>query len=347
MHLLKIFTPARPRPRNSSHRLALAMVALCALTSLGTSGYVLIEGMSPIDALYMTVITLSTVGFGEPVPLSSVGRLYTIGLIMLGIGTAFYAVGALTAFVIEGRLQEILEKRSMERTLASLRNHVIVCGFGRFGRSVTEHLRKAKSSVVVIDDDPSVEEACVELGCAFVLGSALDDSILARAAIDRASAIVAAIPSDSDNVFIALSAHETNPDIAIHARAETDEGIHRLRRSGASQIISPHRLGGQRVANAIVRPGVVEFLELSAPGDGAEVDLEEVVLAAGSRLVGVELKELKSLGVPLAVIAIKRGSESLKIRPGADEVLREGDRVVVVGDHDVLARMAEMAAAKG
>ena len=263
---------------------------------------------------------------------------------MLGIGTAFYAIGALTAFVIEGRLQEILEKRSMERTIASLRDHVIVCGFGRFGKSVSEHLRRAKSAVVVIDNDPSVEKDCTALGCTFLLGSALDDAVLARAAIDHAAAIVAAIPSDSDNVFIALSAHETNPNIAIHARAETDAGIRRLRMSGASQIISPHRLGGQRVANAIVRPGVVEFLELSAPGDGAAIDLEEVVLSAGSRLIGTALGDLESLGMPLAVIAIKRGSEQLKIGPGADEVLCEGDRVVVVGDHDALRRLADMAA---
>ena len=328
----------------ATQRFALALIALLALTFLGTSGYMLIEGMPFIEGLYMTVITLSTVGYGETAPLSDAGRLFTIGLIVLGIGTAFYAVGALTAFVLEGRLREILEKRSMERTIAKLRNHVIVCGFGRFGKSVSEHLRQANSTVVVIDVDPSVESACEALGCPLILGSALDDAVLGRAGIERASAIVAAIASDSDNVFIALSAHEVNPDIAIHARAETDAGIHRLRMSGASQIISPHRLGGQRVANAIVRPGVVEFLELSAPGDGAKVDLEEVALAEGSHLVGRSLGDLESLGVRVAVIAIKRGGASLEIRPGPTEVLRAGDRVVVVGDHDDLGRLAEMAA---
>jgi voltage-gated potassium channel len=340
-----IVDPVKTLSSNASQRLTLALLALILLTLLGMLGYTLIEDMSPLDALFMTVITLSTVGYGETVPLSDAGRLYTICLIMLGIGTAFYAIGALTAFVIEGRLREALEKRSMERTIASLRDHVIVCGFGRFGKAVSEHLRRAKSDVVVIDIDPSVEGDCAALGCAFLLGSALDDEVLARAAIDRAAAIVAAIPSDSDNVFITLSAHEVNPDIAIHARAETEAGIHRLRMSGASQIISPHRLGGQRVANAIVRPGVVEFLELSAPGDGAAVDLEEVVLSAGNQLIDRALEDLKSLGLPLAVIAIKRGNESLKIRPGAKEVFREGDRVVVVGDHDTLSRLAEMAAA--
>jgi voltage-gated potassium channel len=346
MPFSNIVDPVKTLSSNASQRLTLALLALALLTLLGTLGYTLIEDMSPLDALFMTVITLSTVGYGETVPLSDLGRLYTIGLIVLGIGTAFYAVGALTAFVIEGRLREVLERRSMERTIASLRNPVIVCGFGRFGRSVSEHLRRAESAVVVIDNDPGVERDCAALGCTFLLGSALDDAVLAQAGIDRAAAIVAAIPSDSDNVFIALSAHETNPDITIHARAETDAGIRRLQMSGASQVISPHRLGGQRVANAIVRPGVVEFLELSAPGDGAEVDLEEVVLSSGSPLIGKALRDFRSLGMHLAVIAIKRGSESLKIQPGADEVLCAGDRVVVVGDHDALGRLAEMAAAR-
>jgi len=141
---------------------------------------------------------------------------------------------------------------------------------------------------------------------------------------------------------VPLSAHESNPDIAIHARAETEAGIHRLRMSGASQIVSPHRLGGQRIANAIVRPGVVEFLELSAPGDGAEVDLEEVVLAEGSQLVDKAISDLRDLDLRVAVIAIKRGTESLNLQPDSAEVLRAGDRVVVGGDHDDLGRLADL-----
>jgi voltage-gated potassium channel len=345
MPLSKIVAPQKSTGATATQRLALAVVGLFMLTALGTCGYVLIEHMDPIDALYMTVITLSTVGYGEPVPLTDTGRLYTIGLIVVGIGTAFYAIGALTAFVLEGHLREALERRSMKRTIASLHDHVIVCGFGRFGQSVSEHLRKANASVVVIDIDAEAEAGCMALGCTFLHGTALDDANLAEAGIDRASALVVAIPSDSDNVFIALSAHEVNPDLTIHARAETDAGIRRLRMSGASQIISPHRIGGQRVANAIVRPGVVEFLELSSPGDGAEVDLEEVVLSSGSRLVDRSIDDLESLGIHVAVIAIKRGSERLKIRPDLGETLHAGDRVVVVGDHPELNRLADMAAA--
>jgi voltage-gated potassium channel len=337
------FDEAAPRSRLPAARLRVALAALASLTTLGTAGYVLIEGMALPDALYMTVITLSTVGYGETVPLSEIGRLYTIGLIVLGVGTVFYAVGTLTSFLIEGRLQQILGRRTMKRAIAALHDHVIVCGFGRFGRAVSEHLRLGGKPVVVIDSDPAIRAECDGMGCLFVLGSALEDEVLAEAGIERARALVAATPSDSDNVFISLSAREANPPILIHARAETRAGVRRLRLSGANQVISPHRLGGQRVANAIIRPGVVEFLELSTPGDGADVDLEEIALSADSALVNTPLGDLSTHGLRAAVVAIKREDEPLRLNPGPTEVLRAGDRVVVVGDHEDLNRFAELA----
>jgi voltage-gated potassium channel len=333
--------------RSPTAWLVIALGALASLTALGTFGYVLIEGMSFLDALFMTVITLSTVGYGETAPLSEAGRLYTIGLIAVGIGTVFYTAGALASFIIEGRLRQILGRRTMKRAIAVLHDHVIVCSFGRFGRAVSENLRRAGAPVVVVDLDPAVEAACEAMGCHFVLGSALEDATLAKAGIERARALVAAIPSDSDNVFVSLSAREANPEILIHARAETPAGERRLRLSGANQVISPHQLGGQRIANAIVRPGVVEFLELSTPGDGAGVDLEEVALAPDSSLVNLPLRDLSARGLRVAVIAIKRGDEPLRLKPGPSETLRAGDRVVVVGDHDDLNRLAELAAPSG
>lgn len=337
------FDDAEFQPRAPTVRLLLALVALVSLTALGAAGYVLIEGMAPIDALYMTVITLSTVGYGETVPLSEIGRLYTIGLIVLGLGTVFYAVGTLASFLIEGRLRQILGRRTMKRAISALRDHVIVCGFGRLGHAVSEHLRFGGTPVVVIDSDPAAGEKCSAMGCLFVLGSALEDAVLAEAGIERARALVAATPSDSDNVFIALSAREANPPILIHARAETRAGVRRLRLSGANQVISPHRLGGQRIANAIVRPGVVEFLELSEPGDASDVDLEEIALSADSALVNTQLGDLSDHGLRAAVVAIKCESEPLCLKPGPAEVLRAGDRVVVIGDHEDVNRLAKLA----
>jgi voltage-gated potassium channel len=328
-------------------RLAGALAILASLTLLGSLGYVWIEGMSFLDAFYMTVITLSTVGYGETAPLSDIGRIYTIGLILLGLGAALYAISTLATSLIEGRLLQIMGRTRMKRAIATLHDHVIVCGFGRFGQAVSRNLRLAETTVVVIDPDPAIEAECREQSCYFIRDSALEDTVLVKAGIEKARALVAAIPSDSDNVFVTLSAREAHPEIRIHARAESHAGARRLRLAGANQVISPHGLGGQRIANAIVRPGVVEFLELSSPGDGAEVDLEEIALAAESPLVDAPLSDFRERGLLAAVVAIKRGDEPLRLNPGPSERLRAGDRVVVVGDHDNLNRLAELAAPSG
>jgi len=328
----------------SLRRLVIGLGLLAVLTIAGTAGYVAIADMSVLDALYMTVITLSTVGYSEVAELGPGGKLYTAALIVVGVGAVFYVVVALAAFFIEGRLQEFLGRRQMKKAIVSLSDHVIVCGFGRFGRAVSRQLRQYGRPVVVIEPNAAKEQECLDLGCHFLAGSALDDEVLAEAGIERARAIVAAIPNDSDNVFVALSAREANPEIHIHARAETPAGERRLHLSGANQVISPHQIGGQRIANAIARPGVVEFLELSAPGDGAEVDLEEIALSADSELAGVPIRDLSGHGTHVAVIAIKRGDEPLRIQPAPGEALQAGDSIVVVGDQENLRRLAALAA---
>jgi voltage-gated potassium channel len=318
-----------------------ATAFLLALTILGTFGYVAIEDMAPFDALYMTVITLSTVGFHEVHPLSPAGRAFTIVLIVFGVGAALYTVGALAGFVIEGRLRSVLGRRSMQREIDALEDHVVLCGFGRLGRAVSRRL--GTTPVVVIDVDASLQSECEDAGHWFVHGSALEEGVLRAAGIQRARALIAAIASDPDNVFIALSARDLHPEIQIHARAETAAGVRRLELSGVHQVVSPHQLGGERIANALLRPGVVEFLELADPGTEGEIDLEEVVLSARCPLEGVALRDLHPRGVAVSVVAIKRGSERIRLRPGPDEVLRGGDRVVAIGDRVNLGRLAGLA----
>ena len=318
-------------------------MSLLGLTVSGTIGYSLIEGVTPSEALYMTVITLSTVGYGEIVPLSPAGRWFTMGLIALGVGAVFHAAGALAGFVIEGRLRELLGRRSMQRSVDRLHDHVIICGFGRLGKAIAAKLKARE--VVVVDQDVRLQKEAEDAGHLFVHGSALEDAVLRSAGIERARALIAATGSDPDNVFIALSARELEPGIQIHARAESAAGVHRLKLSGADQVISPHEIAGQRIANALLRPGVVEFLELSDPGEGAEVDLEEVVLAATSLVDGVPIRELRAHGLHVAVVAIKRGDEPIRLNPKADDILRGGDHVVAIGDRENLTRLAEAAQA--
>ncbi|MDH5670805.1 MAG: potassium channel protein [Myxococcales bacterium] len=325
-------------------RLLVALGCLVGLTLIGTAGYMGIEGMGLLDAVFMTVITLSTVGYGEVVPLGTAGKLFSIVLITSGLGTVLYSLGAMAEFLLEGRLGGVLWRRSMMKSISVLREHVIVCGHGRLGRVVTDELRKSGVEVVVVDPRPELEAELVEAGVYHVIGSALEESVLESAGIARARAIVVTTPEDADTVFITMSARSLNASIAIHARAETDTGGRRLRMVGADQIISPYQLGGQRMANAIVRPEVVDFIELSVPGAGAEIDLEQVVIGADSRLDGCRVDEIAN-HVDLSVVALRRGAEPLRLRLDRHEMLRAGDRVVVVGEPEQMRRLSTLAKA--
>ncbi len=331
------------RDRSHGRRAIVALGVLFALTLVGTFGFMLVERLGFLDALYMAVITLSTVGYQEVAPSSAAGRIYTIAFIFVGVGTALYAVVNVAEYLIEGRLREALGRRSMDRTIQALEGHVIVCGLGRLGRVVVEQLEQANTSVVVVDSDATLQSDLESAGRLYVIGSALEEAVLRQAGIERATALVAAMPSDPDNVFVALSARELNPRIAIHARAESAPGVRRLRLAGAEQVISIHSLGGQRIANAILRPAVVDFIELASPGGGAPIDLEEVVLSEGCGIDSTPLRDLPGRGVRIAVVAIKRAGQPTTLIPSADDVLHAGDHVVVVGDRENVRNLALLA----
>jgi voltage-gated potassium channel len=319
------------------------LATLAGLTAFGAIGYHLLEGFSWLESVYMAVITLSTVGYSEVRPLTPGGEIFTIGFIVIGLGATFYAVVALAEFLIAGHLADILGRRAMQRSIRDLRGHVIVCGFGRLGRAVTEQLERSGVPVVVVDANPELEAAFEGSQRLLVTGSALEDAVLREAGIERARAIVVATPSDADNVFIALSARELNPHVDIHARGETEAGRRRLRLAGAAQVIALHGIGGQRIAQAILRPTVVDFLELSQPGGGAPIDLEELALGEGCALAGATLRDLRARGIRLSVVAIKRAGQQTLLNPDADATLEAGDHVVVVGDRENLQRFAGLA----
>jgi voltage-gated potassium channel len=326
-----------------TRRLLLAVATLAALTVLGTLGFVVVADLGFVDALYMAVTTLSTVGYGEVREFGPAQRLYAVVLILAGVGIAFYTLTALFGFLVEGRLRDLLGGRSMRRSIASLRDHVVICGYGRLGRAIAEELERAGTAFVFVDSDPGLRGLLEQLGHSYLIGSALDDVTLRDSGVERARALVAATASDADNVYVVLSARELNPQIVIHARGSTDAGLRRLRLAGAHQVVSPYQLGGQRIANAILRPAVVDFLELSVPGRGAEFDLEEVALAPGCAGDGVRLRELPGRGIRVSVVAIKRGEAPILVTPGPDDALRAGDRVVAVGDRENLHRLAALA----
>ena len=267
-------------------RFLVAIAGIVVLTAGGTIGYMAIEHMSALDALYMTVITISTVGYEEVKPLDTDGRVFTMGLIVIGVGTAFYLFAAVTQFVIEGQFREMVGRVAMKRKIEQLEGHVVICGFGRMGRVVAEEVARSGGAAVVVERDPAREAELAAGNLLYVIGSALEDRVLEDAGLRRARAVVAVTASDADNVYITLSARAMNPKILIHARGESESGLQRLRMAGADQAISAYQWGGLRLAASIMRPSVVDFLELSFPGRGAEIDLEEIRVAEGSALIG-------------------------------------------------------------
>jgi voltage-gated potassium channel len=323
-----------------TRRLTIALLGLVALTAVGIVGFVLLEGMTLVDALYMTVQTLSTVGFGDVHPATPAGRLFTVALIVTGVGTALYLFGAIAELVLEGRLQEYLGRSAMERSIERLEGHVVVCGFGRFGRVVADDLQRNGVPVVIIDLDPDREPELVALGLPYVIGSALSDEVLERAGIRRARAIVVGTASDADNVF---SAREKNPAIRIHARGESDGGLRRLRLAGADQALSAYHMGGLRIAASILRPSVVDFLEIAAPGRGEEVDLEEIRLSPGSPMVGAAIGMVEQRHDRLRIVALKREGEPIRLVPPPGTEVRDGDHLVVIGARRSLEDLAQLA----
>ena len=321
-------------------RFAIAIAVIAILIGLGTAGYMSLAGMSFIEALYMTVITVSTVGFGEVRPLDTTARIFTIGLILSGVGTVFYLFSATAELVLEGRLRDYLGRTAMTHQIHRLKGHVIVCGFGRFGKVVADELLATGTPMVVIDSDPQLESALVRDNLLYVIGDATDDDVLERAGIQTARAIVIGTPSDANNVYITLSAREKNPKIKIHARAEGEAALSRLRLAGADQVISPYQWAGFRMAATVVRPAVVDFLELSLPGRGPEIDLEEIAVMPGNPIAGKLIREIEERHEQVRVVALRRGGDGIMLVPRRDVRLEVGDLLVAIGPRKSLGELS-------
>lgn len=326
-------------------RLFVPLVGLLLITLVGAAGFVALEGWSWIDALYMSVITVSTVGFGEVRELSREGRLFTIFLIAGGVGSALYLVSILAEGVVEGQFRRIFQRSAMQRAIEKLQGHIIVCGFGRFGQVVTDEIRDAGRAVVVIDQDPAMESVLDRAGIPFLIGSASVDEVLVRAHIKTAEALVVATSSEADGVFITLAARELNPGIRVYARGQSDPGVRRLRRAGADRVVSPFQMGGSRLAASILRPSVVDFLELSSDRDELSIDLEEIRVADGSALVGRRVADVEAEMKQLRIVAVKLDGHPLELVPSEGATIEAGHHLVLVGARAALARLSKQAGA--
>lgn len=321
----------------TSRRIWFAALIPLVLILIGTAGYVLIEHWGWFDALYMTVLTLTTIGFLEVHELSQAGRAFTIGLALGGAFSVATAAAVVLRAIVSGEFLRRFGKQRMETTLASISDHVIVCGYGRVGRLVAEDLGAAGVRSVIIDN---ARDRLHGMSTPHIVGDVTTDDVLARAGIVRARALVTVLPSDADNLYVTMSSRLLNEKLFIVARAEGEGAEDKLRRAGANRVISPTSIGGQRMAQAILRPAVLDFLDLATRTRHLELQVEEVLVPRASKLHGTMVKDARlPERADVLLVAIQRGEGRMIFNPPQETLFEEGDRLVVLGSRPALDKL--------
>jgi voltage-gated potassium channel len=334
---------------SSAVRLRVAILLLLGVVALGVVGYEVIEGAGFLDALYMTIITLSTVGFQEVVPLGMPGRVFTMALIVIGVTTAWYLAGNLMSVIIGQAVGEEFARRRMEEQLQTLRDHTIICGYGRMGQEISRDFTARGFPFVVIEPQPERTRLLADEGILYVEGDAAQDDILLQAGVLRARGLVSVAPTDADNIFIVLSARALNPQILIVARSIHVEDEHKLRRAGADRVISPYVIGARRMAAAIFHPHVVDFLDLEIHRAEMEWEMGEIRIGPESVFRDRPLREARireETGCTIIAIRPRPDGDRLKAfvsNPRPDTILREGDTLIVLGATHQLADLERLA----
>jgi voltage-gated potassium channel len=328
---------------NSRLRFVVAAVLILGVVTGGISGYMLIEGWSFSDSLYMTMITLTTVGFNEVRPLSGAGRHFTVLFLVLSLATVGYSITTVISYFFEGQFVQAVKERKMERAIKRIKNHYIICGYGDIGREVALEFQRVGERFVVVDKDPHPAEMESDSSIPFVTGDAVEEMVLKEAGIERAKGLVAALPEDTGNVFVALTARQMNPALKIVSKASDEPTKRKLLKAGADRVIAPYQIAGRRIASTILRPSVVNFLDVFVDGADVSMRIEEFSIPPGSRLVGKTLLEANigqntgvvvlgimsaegvartnSSGVPLSLVRIQ--AEDVLIAMGSEEQLKK------------------------
>ncbi|MBM4327107.1 MAG: potassium channel protein [Deltaproteobacteria bacterium] len=323
-----------------------ALLALLVVLVFGTLGYRAIEGWDFLDALYMTVITLTTIGFGEVRPLDRVGKIFTLGLIIVGVGVVGYTLVTATRLIVEGEINAIFKRRRSMKTIQRLENHMIICGFGRMGSFICHELHQRGIQFVVVENGQHVQERIVELGYLLSPGDATEEEVLRAAGVDRARGVVSVLNTDAQNVYTILTCKEINPNLDVVARATEDAAVKKLVRAGASRVINPYEIGGMRLVLGILKPTVVSFLEVVMDSRQLNVELEEVCVAGesvyvGKRLVDTDIRK----ELDLIVIGAKKKDGTMVFNPGPATVVDAQDTLIAMGKQEMLEIFRERASA--
>ncbi len=323
----------------TTHLIITVLLALF-LVAFGTAGYMLIEKWPFLDSLYMTLITYSTVGYGEIHEISQNGRIFTLVLIVLGASLFLYIIGNVVQFLVEGRIRLILGRRKLDKQISQLSNHFIVCGYGRMGRAFCRYLTQKNLPFIVIEKNTDRIPVMNEDHILYLAVAATEESNLLKAGIKKASHLITALGTDPDNVFLVLLAKGLNPQIKVVARASQNTIKKPLSAAGADVVVSPFDIGARRMAHAILRPNVIRFLELAFADEDTDIHIEEISVGASSGLVGVPLKESGiRQSFNLIILSIVNEGGELCFNPSADTRIGVGDTLIVVGCSESLAKL--------
>ena len=327
-------------------KIFLIMGLIIMIIAIGTAGYMVIEGWSLLDSVYMTVTTLTTVGYREIHHLSAKGMVFTIFLIVGGVGTMLYALSTGARVILEGELREIFGRKKLEKKIGEMKDHYIICGYGRMGKIISKELKAEGVKFVVVEKAPESFEKKADV--LILKGDATQDHVLKEAGIEKARGLISVLPTDAENLFVVLSARGLNPSLLIVARAVDEDAERKLLRAGATKAISPYHIGGLRMAHTVLKPSVVDFIEFATKSGNIELRLQEINLQEGSRLIDSTLQECRigeDLGV--IVVAIKQATGDTKFNPTFRSTLKAGDTLIALGEISKLKELEEMAGVEG
>lgn len=318
-------------------KFSLALLTLITVVCGGTIGYSLLEDWSLFESLYMTVITVATVGFKETHDLSHEGKVFTILLIVFSAGTLAYTLGTLVQFMVEGQLRSIMGRKKLEKKISALSNHYIVCGYGRIGRLICREFAAKPAPFIVVEQDQELCQQLDDAGILYMHGDATRDEVLQQAGIRQAKGLITAVTSDSANVYITLTARGLNPDLYILARASEEGAEIKLKRAGANKVVSPYTIGASRMAHAMLRPTVVDFIEIATGNHDLELQMEEIRIAPDSQLAGTTLLTSdirKNHGI--IIVGICKPGLKIMFNPGSATLIEAGDTLVTLGERTAI-----------
>jgi voltage-gated potassium channel len=320
------------------------LILLLAVVAIGTIGYVVIEGWSVWDALYMTITTVATVGFREVHPMSRAGQAFTMLLIVVGVSTALYAFSAFAAVVVEGGWPKYVQRWRYVRMMKNLSDHYVICGYGRIGSIVAHEFRRQNTPFLIVDRHPAKVAEANERGHVAIEGDASREDTLKRVGIERARGLVAAVGTDAENVYAVLTARVMKPDLFIIARAEGEESISKLKKAGADRVISPYRIGAVQIAQTALRPAVVDFVEIATSSDNLELSIEQIHIENQSKLAGRSLSEvIDRVKMNVVIVGIQHAHGRMEFNPVANTTLHGGDHLIVLGSSQTLKQLEEAA----